>query len=133
MNLKAIQPIKYDDIHCGYNSDAKCPYCGHDNYVEAEDYGNEESQIDQCSNCYKWFLRSTNFSVDFSTEPLENYIVRELASKERQVERYEVWAEENKDTEHEQYYKTVLAIYKKQLESFIKEYSDYFECNEERD
>jgi DNA-directed RNA polymerase subunit RPC12/RpoP len=51
-----------DDNH------AICPYCRHENHVEAEDYdSNERDQ--ECAECGKTYLQYDDFTVTHYTRP----------------------------------------------------------------
>lgn len=58
---------KLEDYELWHNAEPKCPYCGHDNYVEAEDLPSHDGdELDiECSNCEKEFKIVMNIEVTF--------------------------------------------------------------------
>lgn len=51
-----------DDNH------AICPYCRHENHVEAEDYDSNERE-QECAECGKTYLQYDDFTVTHYTRP----------------------------------------------------------------
>lgn len=45
-----------------------CPYCGHEHYVEAEDYS-ESGDVETCDDCGMKFHGAQSFSVDHTAKP----------------------------------------------------------------
>lgn len=74
---KEIKSIEYNELDCWAEEDAVCPYCGCENYIEPESYsGQEDDEIIECDACEKSFVYQIDYSVTFTSEPLENYYLR---------------------------------------------------------
>ena len=58
--------LKGSSESCDYG--AICPYCGHENHVEAEDFSESERE-DYCESCEMKFLIYQSFSVTNNTIP----------------------------------------------------------------
>jgi transposase-like protein len=128
IDLEKLKPKEYDDLACSYESEAVCPYCGHKNYVEAEDYGGQDDwQEDYCGNCERHFVRQTNYTIEFNTKPLENYIIDEIRNLKRNLK----YAEERLLKEDTQYYRQYVEIHRSQLKIAIDKYTKMLEENEE--
>jgi hypothetical protein len=127
MNIELLTEIDYSDFDCDYEKTAVCPYCGYENEILAEDYGGQdEEQPDYCGNCERHFMRTTDYDIRFSTEPIENYIIRENSRMKRNIDGYEkrlLSAEENDKS----YYQQMVDFLKSELSSFKKEYESYIE------
>ena len=88
--MSEIKEIGYDEIRSSYNDKAICPYCGYENYVEGEDYGNQdEEQPDVCGSCQRHFVRVMQISITFNSEPVENFYLHEKERIEKQIKSYE--------------------------------------------
>lgn len=42
MDLKNIKKVEYDNSKTDFNSKAVCPYCGYENELIGEDYGEQD-------------------------------------------------------------------------------------------
>lgn len=119
--MKEITKVNYNRIKCSNEHKAICPYCEYENKVDAEDYGDQdENQLDYCCNCEKQFIRQINYTVTFSTEPVENYYIRE---KERLQNRIECLKSEfAKDDAEKQYIDFYLESCEYDLEQLKNKY-----------
>jgi len=85
--MREVKPVKYDEWNCSGEDEAVCPYCGHSNDIvlESHNYCTEgEEKQTKCEECEKTFVYSFSVSVTYSTEPFENYYLRE---REKLVQR----------------------------------------------
>jgi transposase-like protein len=86
LDLENLEPIEYDGLACSYESKAICPYCGYENDVDAENYGDQDEwQEDYCDSCERYFVRQTDYTIEFNTMPLENYIIDEIKNMKRNL------------------------------------------------
>lgn len=86
MNLDNIKEVEYDSLECLANSDAKCPYCGYDNFIESEDYGGQDDEeIEECGECGKYFVHQIDYEITFTSQPYENHYLDKRKSVEKQL------------------------------------------------
>lgn len=125
-----IKKVEYDDIQCFANEDyAVCPYCGYENYIEPDCYlGQDEEEFEVCGECERTFVHQINYTVTFTSEPLENYY---LDTKKRKLERIEYLKEKIKEGgEFKEMYLDYIGHAKKELEEFEKEMLEMLEVEE---
>lgn len=120
--MREIKEVEYDETDCFANDEAKCPYCGHKCELIGEDYGaQDEEQEMQCFECDKTFIYTTDYSVTFSTEPYENWILREIKNSERQLRNLKDDMEKAPDNRKQgldkEYYKWRIETEQKNLET----------------
>lgn len=83
---REIKEVEYDDLKCFGNSDAVCPYCGCENYIEPEDYGGQDEEtVEECDNCGKTFVHQIDYNITFTSEPYENWVLREIKNLEGSI------------------------------------------------
>lgn len=124
-----IKKIEYDDMQCLAIVDyAVCPYCGYENYIEPDYYlGQDEEEFEVCGECERTFVHQINYTVTFTSEPLENYY---LDTKKRKLKRIEYLKEKIKGGEFKETYLAQLGHAKKELEEFEKEMLEMLEVEE---
>lgn len=125
-----IKKVEYDDIQCFANEDyAVCPYCGYENYIEPDYYlSQDEEEFEVCGECERTFVHQINYTVTFTSEPLENYY---LDTKKRKLERIEYLKEKIKEGgEFKEMYLDHIGYAKKELEEFEKEMLEMLEVEE---
>lgn len=125
-----IKKVEYDDIQCFANEDyAVCPYCGYENYIEPDCYlSQDEEEFEVCGECERTFVHQINYTVTFTSEPLENYY---LDAKKRKLERIEYLKEKIKEGgEFKEMYLDYIGHAKKELEEFEKEMLEMLEVEE---
>ena len=89
-----MREIEYDEWECSSNTDARCPYCGHENEMILEnEYDGDESEA-ECGNCEKTFMYTVRVTVNFDTRPAENYYLSEKERISRRIEHYKSSGEE---------------------------------------
>ena len=71
-------------------------------------------------------MRTIDYDIRFSTEPMENYIIREISRMKRNIDNHEkrLLSAEEKD---KSYYQQMVDLFKSELSSFKKEYESYIE------
>ena len=116
---KDIEEVDYNETDCWGEENAVCPYCGYENYIESENYGGQDDEnIEECDECGKNFIYQIDYSVTFTSEPLENYYLRCKRSKLHRINRLKSRIEKNKDKEYLNY---MLEHYEKELEKLREE------------
>ena len=116
-----IKKVEYDNMQCTAIEDhAVCPYCGEANYIEPDHcLGQDEEEFEVCGECERTFVHQINYTVTFTSEPLENYY---LDTKKRKLERIEYLKEKIKEGgEFKEMYLDYIGHAKKELEEFEKE------------
>ena len=85
-----VKEVEFDELDCSYNNEAVCPYCSHDNVIilDGEDDGDENET--ECANCEKIFMYRVRVSVEFDSQPVENYYLKERQRLQSRIERYEI-------------------------------------------
>lgn len=113
-----IKQVEYDDLKCFNNEDeAICPYCGEANYIEPDDYmGQDEEVIEECGYCEKTFVHQINYTISFTSEPYENWVLRKIKSYSERVEDY-------KKT-NEDFGEDAVEYFSKRLEEIIRKASE---------
>ena len=127
MRKMEIKKVEYDDMECLATEDyAVCPYCGYENYIEPECYlGQDEEEFEVCGECERTFVHQINYTITFTSEPLENYY---LDTKKRRLERIEYLKEKIKEGgEFKEMYLDHIGLAKKELEEFEKEMLEMME------
>ena len=123
---REIKEVEYDDLKCFRNSDAVCPYCGYENYIEGENYkGQDEETAEECGNCGKAFVHTIDYNITFSSEPYENWALREINNYKRQIKHYEKFkGEAPEDREkglNKEYYQGIIDYIQNELDKLLKE------------
>jgi uncharacterized Zn finger protein (UPF0148 family) len=128
MSLDNLKEVEYDDVATNRNYKAVCPYCGYEHDFIGEDYGEQDEEIEQeCWNCEKIFIYTTDYTVRFSTEPYENWALRRLDVFKKNIERLEKdIKDDNKKYKdmHElelRFQKNNIEILKKDIERYLGE------------
>ena len=123
---REIKKVEYDEWKCLANSEAICPYCGCENYIEPETYkGQDEETIEECGNCGKTFVHQIDYNITFSSEPYENWVLREINNYEGQIKnleelKNEAPVERNKGLNKE-YYQSVIDYHQRELDKLLKQ------------
>lgn len=116
---KEIAEVDYNEVDCWGEDNAVCPYCGYENYIEPENYrGQDGEDIEECGECGKNFIRQIDYSVTFTSEPLENYYLRRRQMLLNQIDRLKTRIENNEDSRHLVY---MLEHYEGALEELKEE------------
>lgn len=85
-----VKEVDYHELDCSYNNEAVCPYCGHDNEIILEnEYDGDENET-ECANCEKIFMYRVRVSVEFDSQPAENYYLKERQRLQDRIDRYEI-------------------------------------------
>lgn len=118
-----IKKVNYDDLKCCGNEDeAICPYCGEANYIEPDDYkGQDEEAFEECVNCGKTFVHQINYKISFTSEPYENWGLREIKWRSERLKEY-------KDS-NEKFSQNAVEYFSKNVEELIYEASKILEEN----
>jgi len=90
-----VKEVKYDELDCSMNTDAICPYCGYKNEIVLENESEGDEEETECGSCEKTFMYTLRITVDFDTQPIENYYLKEHKRLVNRIERYKVDAEPN--------------------------------------
>lgn len=85
-----VKEVEYNEVDCSCNSEAVCPYCGHGNEIILENESEGEAEEIECGNCEKTFMYTLRISVDYDTQPVENYYLKERQRLQNRIERYEI-------------------------------------------
>jgi hypothetical protein len=135
INLNNIQELEEnEDINCDYNSNIVCPYCGHENEPDGEydDRDFDEAHETECGECEKHFMVTPAITIDYTSEPIENYYIRQRKHFEKDVAYYQRKVEENKTNEN--MYECFLIQFnyvQEELEKLNRTFQRYFDDNAE--
>ena len=56
------------EFNTQFNKDLICPYCGHKNLSDCEDYGDQDEEMEHdCSKCESTFIYITDYNITFCT------------------------------------------------------------------
>ena len=120
--MKELKKVVYDENKCNHNYEAVCPYCGCDNQIESEDYkGQDEETIEECENCGKKFIHTIDYCITFTSEPYENWLIRQIESSKDEIKDYKRQADNTQDAWEKGYYQSVVEYQEIELEGFLKE------------
>ena len=129
-----IKEVKYDDINTYSNEEAVCPYCGYKCELTGEDYGgqDEESEMD-CFECGKTFIYTTDYSVTFSTEPYENWILSKIKNCKGHIRNLKDDMDkapiDRREGLNKDYFKYCIDVHEKELEEFKNKAKRVLEIN----
>jgi len=123
---REIKEVEYDDLKCFNNSEAVCPYCGYENYIEPESYkGQDEETIEECGNCGKTFVHTIDYNITFSSEPYENWVLRQMNNCKRRIKHCEELRDEAPVDRNEglnkEYYQGNVDYIQNELDEFLKQ------------
>lgn len=129
-----IKEIEYDEYDCNSNGEAVCPYCGYKCELIGEDYGDQDEELEmECFDCGKTFIYTTDYSVTFSTEPYENWILSEMKNCKRCIQNYkddmDKAPEDRNEGLNKEYYKWIIEKYEKDFEELVKKAKRVLELN----
>ena len=129
MNLEDIKEVEYNDWECLSNEDiAKCPYCGYDNYIEAEYFGGQDDEkVDQCGKCERYFVHQINYTVTFTSEPYENHYLSQRRMIEHSIKTHKENLNKAKknETDMVEHYSSIIDYKAKELTKLEKEARTY--------
>jgi hypothetical protein len=133
IDLNQIQQIEDKNYKWSYNSNIVCPYCGYENEPDSENDNNnfDETHETECGNCEKHFMFIPICTIDYSSEPIENYYISEVKNLNNNINRYSEESKKEKDEKYTWYYDTLLKQYKQKLDDLNKKFQKYFEENSE--
>ena len=119
--MKELNKVEYDDIECFNNRDAVCPYCGHPNYIETEDYkSQDEETVEECGGCGKKFVHTIDYDIRFTSEPYENWLIEKMARYNNDIKYYKLRITKADQTEL-YYLQTMYKHYEEELAELLKE------------
>ena len=129
-----IKEIEYDEYDCYNNDEAVCPYCGYKCELIGEDYGGQDEELEmECFDCGKTFIYTTDYSVTFSTEPYENWVLSEMKSRKRHIQNYKddmnEAPEDRSEGLNKEYYRWIIEKYERDFEELVKKAKRVLELN----
>ena len=87
--MKELKEVEFDESACKSDCNAICPYCKSETYVEGDCFDRQdEENIEECGNCGKKFVNTINYSVTFSSEPYENWLISQIKLIKGKIEYY---------------------------------------------
>jgi len=135
VDLTSIKELEEnEDIDCDYTSDLVCPYCGYKNEPDSECDTEifEESYETECVECEKHFMVVATCTINYSSEPIENYYLREIESITKNIQQYKhIIESEDLEDNTLQYFKSLISYKTIELNQFNKDFQQYFDDNSE--
>lgn len=131
MDINNFDLVEYNEAECWSNEYALCPYCGYHNRIDGDSYGDQDEALeDTCARCERTFVRYTDYAITFSTEPIENYLVKDIRIMQRRVRRTKEQVAEECSAVDKFYYSQQLEYFEAQLHSLLEKLAEMRIANE---